>query len=433
MARKKKRTTIRGNLIKIGLVFAAGTALAVVLPMMGSGYQPLVPDGFDPEFQMAKRQAPENAYPVFDAANQLLPETPGELQGAFDGALNRDRYAFDVEFKAPLADFLGVAAGPAPGAMTDYLLLCADAAAKVREAVAKPYYLLPEPPQLSVRGRKDYWDFPQMGVRVLGYGAVLTNDPATLRQGLETILDVVRMSRMMWPEESGQYFFSRGLEDVASGVLCQSLSKPGMDEQLPWLLEQWKALGAPGTPRIEMLRIFWRRFDNTILYKSPEMDDRDFGDKVELMFFHMEVESWADGVAQHREAFDLLSKLPPSKFDTVIKNFPRLAQQGRRERQLQWNLVLLKQAALYDVSYARTLLAMALERYRQAEGNYPDKLDRLVPDYLDPIPKDATNDLAFRYEADENGYRLRSIGLNEQDDQGGGDDYLVLDLFAKEG
>lgn len=63
-------------------------------------------------------------------------------------------------------------------------------------------------------------------------------------------------------------------------------------------------------------------------------------------------------------------------------------------------------------------LACALERYRIAKGMYPEKLDALLPDFLQKLPHDACDGQPFRYRLNDEGYLLYSIGVDRVDDGG---------------
>jgi hypothetical protein len=64
-------------------------------------------------------------------------------------------------------------------------------------------------------------------------------------------------------------------------------------------------------------------------------------------------------------------------------------------------------------------IAIALERYRLANGKLPDALTALVPRFLEAIPTDVVDGQPLRYRLDaEGGYVLWSVGWNEQDDAG---------------
>jgi hypothetical protein len=64
-------------------------------------------------------------------------------------------------------------------------------------------------------------------------------------------------------------------------------------------------------------------------------------------------------------------------------------------------------------------VAIALERYRLANGNYPDSLDALAPQFMEKIPHDIINGEPLHYRRTEDGqFVLYSVGWNETDDGG---------------
>jgi len=65
---------------------------------------------------------------------------------------------------------------------------------------------------------------------------------------------------------------------------------------------------------------------------------------------------------------------------------------------------------------ART--ALAVERYRLAEGKLPEGLTALAPDYLDAVPKDPFDGQDLRFKRLEKGYVVYSIGGDCSDDGG---------------
>ena len=64
-------------------------------------------------------------------------------------------------------------------------------------------------------------------------------------------------------------------------------------------------------------------------------------------------------------------------------------------------------------------IACALERYRLAEGRYPETLDALSPRFLERIPRDVINGDPLKYRVNDAGqFILYSVGWNETDDGG---------------
>lgn len=63
--------------------------------------------------------------------------------------------------------------------------------------------------------------------------------------------------------------------------------------------------------------------------------------------------------------------------------------------------------------------ALAIERYRaEHDGDIPDSLNALVPDYLDEVPIDPFDNKPLRFKARDTGYVVYSISHNKQDDNG---------------
>jgi len=70
-------------------------------------------------------------------------------------------------------------------------------------------------------------------------------------------------------------------------------------------------------------------------------------------------------------------------------------------------------------SVDRARVAIALERFRLAQGKYPDSLDVLAPQYLNPVPKDVIGGQPLHYRLTADGqFVLYSVGWNKRDDGG---------------
>jgi hypothetical protein len=64
-------------------------------------------------------------------------------------------------------------------------------------------------------------------------------------------------------------------------------------------------------------------------------------------------------------------------------------------------------------------IACALERYKIANGNYPETLDALAPQFIATIPLDIIGGAPLHYRRTDNGkFLLYSVGWNETDDGG---------------
>jgi tetratricopeptide (TPR) repeat protein len=78
-------------------------------------------------------------------------------------------------------------------------------------------------------------------------------------------------------------------------------------------------------------------------------------------------------------------------------------------------------------------LALALGRYRLAEGQYPAALDALVPRFVPELPADAFGNETLDYRKTDKGFLLYSYGLNGVDDGGSHHDMEIYQGYAAGG
>jgi hypothetical protein len=86
-------------------------------------------------------------------------------------------------------------------------------------------------------------------------------------------------------------------------------------------------------------------------------------------------------------------------------------------------------AAAAQTAVDEAAIACALERYRLANGQFPDKLEVLVPQFISPLPNDVISGQPYKYhrtndpsaqssDATSGPFVLYSVGWNEKDDGG---------------
>jgi hypothetical protein len=83
---------------------------------------------------------------------------------------------------------------------------------------------------------------------------------------------------------------------------------------------------------------------------------------------------------------------------------------------------LQKAADRHEQARRNGQVAFALAAYHGDNGSYPEKLDRLAPNYLEEVPSDLYSGKALIYRPSEKGYLLYSVGFNGQDEGGNGSD-----------
>jgi hypothetical protein len=76
-------------------------------------------------------------------------------------------------------------------------------------------------------------------------------------------------------------------------------------------------------------------------------------------------------------------------------------------------------SATAQTSANQAALACALERYRLANGQFPDSLAQLSPRFITNAPNDVITGQPYKYRrADDGQFILYSVGWNEKDDGG---------------
>lgn len=79
---------------------------------------------------------------------------------------------------------------------------------------------------------------------------------------------------------------------------------------------------------------------------------------------------------------------------------------------------IVKSAAA-QTAFNQAAIACALERYRLANGDFPEKLDVLAPRFIPALPNDALTGEPYKYRLTEDGrFVLYSVGWDEKDDGG---------------
>jgi len=78
-----------------------------------------------------------------------------------------------------------------------------------------------------------------------------------------------------------------------------------------------------------------------------------------------------------------------------------------------------RKAAIAQATSDQAALACALERYRLANGQFPETLESLAPKYLSRLPNDPITGESYKYHrSDAGGFILYSVGWDERDDGG---------------
>ena len=86
----------------------------------------------------------------------------------------------------------------------------------------------------------------------------------------------------------------------------------------------------------------------------------------------------------------------------------------------------LKRLADAETQRRLAVMVIALARYQAAQGRYPERLEELLPKYLEKVSVDFMDGKPLRYRRRADGdYLLYSVGLDGRDDGGMRDDVAL--------
>lgn len=417
------RQVLRRNLLIVGAVLLTAGALAAYLNLRDREIPLLLPERHDPAFQMAQRQDRDNnAFFALVDAEAALPPIPEELRGQFDAAIEDLGKAVRDYVPQP-GDYMGITKNAATSPLRDYLLQCGPAVEQMRAALQKPYYLQPQPPNRLYEQSPVYFRLLQSVA--LGHAAVLAATPETLREGLEELIDCMRLSRMLWKEQAEE-LFARGTEEHAHEILYHAVLRAESASHLEWLQDQLQRLGAPFANRQALIEQSWVALDNSLTWAPP----RDgIGEAIETYKNFSDIRFRTRGWLPVRQKVIEMANAPFSMCNHIMHSDPPTKQVLEDSRYRFWyHVTIAKQAAEADLYYLRSLTLVALERCRNAQGTYPAQLEALAPQFLPALPKDNISDLPLQYTSDGAGAIAYAPGENRIDNGGAEDDLRVITI-----
>lgn len=142
---------------------------------------------------------------------------------------------------------------------------------------------------------------------------------------------------------------------------------------------------------------------------------------------------WDELKRQASEAAQLIS-IAPTTSDPLLG--PSDQQVSRAMAELVVRLGapapsgLFKLARQVTMAWELSRVALALTAFRVDHGRYPDRLDELVPQWIESVPDDFATGKTLNYDVLNNGFLLYSIGWDGEDD-GGVDDLAEGDIVCR--
>lgn len=416
-------------------IVAAGCVFIALLPLLRVSGPVLPPE---PAEQVAKRFAPDNAYSMVVEALALLPKRPQPLKVP----KKRDpRFLQDyVAERGSLAWLTGVRRPDDDPEFLAYIEACKPALAKAREALQRPYFLIPidwaNPPPLDTE--KDP-RAPLGGLYALG-GGFAVQSVLALRGGdeaaaLDYALDGARLALLLSREMTVFGVFAPFTERTYE--IARQASEATLERAATEIASVRERLGS----NEEVFSFFLRDLDRYLCHAWERIPAGSAETLFKRVLWHVRARGVRKWIVANRESLFAYADKPFPETSAWAKgivgketsiDLSRAAGfldsgRGRGMLGTEWDVRkfivdTVRGINAYKTRYAFTMdgaaLTVALERFRRGEGSYPEKLDALVPKYIQAVPSDVISGGALVYARDGDDYRLYPVGVNQRDEGG---------------
>jgi hypothetical protein len=248
--------------------------------------------------------------------------------------------------------------------------------------------------------------------------------------------DAIRLARLA-DQEIRFWDEFPSLEKKALETMMDSARKSQNPAELEYLQNALEQLGPPCPEPRKMLENWWRFLDDSLAW--PKLDSKtepfknvDLGERINMGIVQLRLQSRIKKIIREKEMWYALIEERPEQvykaLDRELRKTWKLPYRDQFNDASQMIGFVNKMAESRSVYYA-TLQAVALLRYRMAEGDYPDDLNTLVPRYLLELPNDPFAEEPFCYRKTETGCLLYSRSFNARDDNGNpGHDTAIIAL-----
>jgi hypothetical protein len=136
-------------------------------------------------------------------------------------------------------------------------------------------------------------------------------------------------------------------------------------------------------------------------------------------FLSGSLKSQQANLLRHETRFVEAAKLPPEQQDARLTQIGPAPQTQLLSRMLSPGMAMvIREHRLVQAQARSVLTALAVERYRRKEGQWPASLTALVPEYLAQVPLDPYDGQPLRYSRLTNGVVIYSLGPDRTDNGG---------------
>jgi hypothetical protein len=261
-------------------------------------------------------------------------------------------------------------------------------------------------------GRADEW--PEHVGFQLKMAATLESEPTTISQ-------LVRYRILSMAAKVTERSLNRA---IPNGAACSNLqtafAQAGGTNPLPLALIGERAMAIP------LFRLSWAEIQSRSQEDQQETQPR----KLQSLSGIPAGPFWISGFFERDLNFYLetmdksiaLASLPPPKCLELTKHIDSAVNVAMEKHYILTGMLLGSSGITIRASTQAyielAITALAVERFRHAQGRLPDDLKELAPQFLDAIPTDPFDGAALRYRRLTRGYVVYSVGQDGHDDGG---------------
>ena len=413
MAQKRKKPrSIAFNIGVVMLLLCVVGGLVFLAKSRDRSVQLILPE--EHAAREARRAAPENGFSVLLEAAKLLPARPNATD---EGSTDQGNRHWEERDSRPLgtpsiAAMCRIELPDSDPQVAQYALACAPAAAKAREALAKPYVLFPEARQF----KDDSYESEILGVArgMIALGRVQFEATPT-EDALAPLVDAIKLARLLCQDEA-LLTWAKEIEGRALQQVRQLGLVPARRAVLDGALA---ALGPGYLPRSVQLKTLFLHIDDQLARQATSADMRPERRMFRGVFLY-ELQRLAVLFRDNKDTMYQLTDEGPLSLDVWLYKNAR-ADRGPGDPSgaaRRINLSMRRSGELLS-DFEATRIALALAAFHAEKGAYPATLAELVPAHLPAIPNDPFNGAPFGYKTtDPNAYLLYGPGYDAADNGG---------------
>ena len=398
-----RRQVMHNMAIVVGVLFVAGL-LTCLAPLLRQE-DPILPS--ESQEIASKRFASENAYFPLAEAVAALPQKPSRFAPA---------YKDYRPVPGSLGEIVNMWRPDDSPELIAYLDACVPAIDKMREALRRPYFLLPIdwkkfPNPLSNESN------PIVTARQISVSGVLlaANGLRALRKGdeagaLARIIDTYRFSILVM--EDGGTATRHAAVILRNTLPClNEFARTFSEEALRQALTSLRALVSQLKPQITNGEFLLRTIDTGMAYLNPPPNS--VRSPIRIL---TDAKARWDLHSQAKRHKDELLALLDRPYGENCGNLERLG--GAFEHLLSDMQDLVASRAWLITALNGASLVFAIELYKREQGALPETLEALTPKYLDSIPFDPLSSSPLVYKRIGEDYSFYSVGMNGIDNEG---------------